>query len=194
MPDYSFKKVLYTYWDQFNVDCMAIGGLFALLHFKKKEAILRILYNKYLQWGVLVFTLVAMFSGTYFTHYLFFEIYSVLFGILILNFATNPDVIFSMEYKLPNYLGKISYGIYMYHCIVIIIVLKSLIYFGLLNNGLIYALVILLTILVSSLSYRFFEEPFIKLKSRFSKILSGDNAKAKSTQPVIPEGVPAVSH
>ena len=38
-----------------------------------------------------------------------------LFGWLILNVAANPNRIISLDNKPLNYLGKISYGIYMYH-------------------------------------------------------------------------------
>lgn len=186
LPYFSFQKNLNIFWNLFNVDCMAIGGIFALIHFRKKEALLKILYNKYLQWGVLIVALVSMFRGVYFSYFFFYEIYGVMFGILILNFATNPKPIFSLENKVTNYLGKISYGIYMYHCIAIIITLKSLMYFHLVNNVSIYAVTICLTILLSMLSYHFFEDKFIRLKSRFSNIISGDNAKGTPARPEIP--------
>jgi peptidoglycan/LPS O-acetylase OafA/YrhL len=111
------------------------------------------------------------------------EVYSVLFCSIIINLSSNDKSIFSLENSFFDYLGKISYGIYMYHplCIVAAIYLLNTALKGmnLNHNVMIYFLSIAFTILLSTLSYSFFESPFLKLKSAFSKIISGDNAKAK---------------
>ncbi len=78
-----------------------------------------------------------------------------------------------------DFLGKISYGIYMYHlmiipCVLIIIqkfVTPNSNYF--LFNVLLYTFTIITTLLVSWLSYNFFESRFINLKDKFTIIHSG---------------------
>jgi len=72
-----------------------------------------------------------------------------------------------------SYLGKISYGLYLYHAIFIVATIKLLVHFNMANNISIYAISILSTIGVASASYYFFEKPFISLKAGFSTILSG---------------------
>lgn len=177
LPEFESKKAIDTFLYMFNIDCMAVGGLTAMIYFYKKTAILNFLYNKYLQWIVLVTTVIMIVNGVYFNQGYYAEMYSILFAICILNFATNPKPIFSLESKWANYLGKISYGIYMYHCISIMIVISVLKYFSIAGNISIYLGTIALTLGLSSLSYHFFEERFIKMKVRFSKVVSGDNAK-----------------
>ena len=83
------------------------------------------------------------------------------------------DQNFSGVNKWSSKLGKISYGIYMYHMIVVNFVL----YLGgkLQGMGVAQGVVlgfdwigsISLTILIAYLSYTYFEMPFLKLKNRF---------------------------
>jgi len=76
------------------------------------------------------------------------------------------------------YLGKISYGIYMFHLVVMYLIKDYLLidYFeskeiwdlNFISFSLAYAVFALAsTIAISWLSYRFFEKPFLKLKGRF---------------------------
>ena len=74
-----------------------------------------------------------------------------------------------------DYLGKISYGIYMYHTIVIQIVgliyLKVISKFGfhnVLDIIIINLLVITLTIVIAHFSYRYYESYFLNLKRKYS--------------------------
>lgn len=160
-------------WSTFSIDCMAIGGLFALcLH--RKDKILDLLYNDYVQWAITIVlcTLIGFGIKIPYVHH---EVYAILFGVAILNLAANPKAIFSFENKGFNYLGKISYGLYMYHPLGIVIALKTLIYFNISTVFMQYALSIGVTVLISWLSYEFFEKYFIKKKIKFSKVLSGDN-------------------
>lgn len=155
-------------------ECMIIGSICAYILHRKKEQVLKILYNKYLQMFCYVTIIIFLATGfkiPAFNHI----IYSTLFGIIILNIAANPDSIFKLENKVLNYLGQISFGLYMYHELAIGISIRFLkdLGFNFNNNGpnfLLYVFAILLTIGVASLSYYFLEKPFLKLKTRFSKI------------------------
>jgi peptidoglycan/LPS O-acetylase OafA/YrhL len=109
---------------------------------------------------------------------------SMAFLIIILNVASNTASPMQLRARWLDYLGKISYGIYMYHMMVITLVIYivkgHIIGFeklSVLQNILVYGLSILGTILVASLSYRFFETPWMRLKERFTTIRSGDAAK-----------------
>tara|TARA_R110002020_G_scaffold82497_4_gene204446 strand:- start:98489 stop:98701 length:213 start_codon:yes stop_codon:yes gene_type:complete len=70
----------------------------------------------------------------------------------------------------------------MFHPLAIVLVLKTLIYFNLNNIGLQYLLTLITTIFISGMSYKYFESYFIKKKTKFSKILSGDNFKNLETK------------
>lgn len=98
----------------------------------------------------------------------------VLFNLLIVNLANDDKI--TLTSKFANYLGRISYGIYMYHMIVINFVLFLFLEIQkrvtldtwttvLMTN----VIAILLTILMSHISYKYFELYFLKLKKRFRK-------------------------
>ena len=116
-----------------------------------------------------------MIKGVYIP-YIHYEFYAFLFGIIILNFAANDKIKISLENSILNYLGKISYGLYMYHPICIIISLNLAIYLNFTTNWLLYPLSLILTIFIAAISYKYYESVFLRLKIRFSNIVSGDNS------------------
>jgi peptidoglycan/LPS O-acetylase OafA/YrhL len=70
-----------------------------------------------------------------------------------------------------QYLGKISYGLYVYHLACIRISDRLLhVEWGIAGILLRICLALGLTILISALSYRFLESPFLELKKRFTFI------------------------
>ena len=158
-------------------ECMAIGGIGAYLLFSKRT-ILNFAYNKF----VLVISIILIPVLIYLTPDKLQDgvhlVYSFLFLIIILN-VSNKNQNNKFDNKVFNYLGGISYGIYMYHFMIITAVLyvcKK--YFStnseLFTNSFIYAFTIVLTIGISGLSYRFIERPFIALKAKYSQIKSGN--------------------
>lgn len=173
ITDYS-----YGFFSNFSIDCMAIGGLFAYSIYKKKT-VLKYMFSKYSQvvTYLMLFLLIGFGIKIPYVHY---EFYALLFGMAIVNLAANKKTIVNLENSTLNYLGKISYGVYMFHSLAIVITLKGLNMFGITNTLLQYVVSILLTVIISGLSYKFFESYFIKKKVKFSKILSGDNVKNES--------------
>jgi peptidoglycan/LPS O-acetylase OafA/YrhL len=103
---------------------------------------------------------------------LHFEIFPVLFGIIILNFAANDKIGISIENKILNYLGNISYGLYMYHPIGIVLALAITVSIDYITNWLLYPLSLAITIIIAGLSYRYFEAFFLKYKNNYSNIFS----------------------
>ena len=103
------------------------------------------------------------------------EIYSFIFLIIILNVSLNTKSIINLEYKIFDFIGKISYGIYVYHMFIIYllsILLKDVFKNTYLSKFLLYLVIISLTIFISWLSYEFYEKKFLVMKEKFSKILS----------------------
>ncbi|GEM52396.1 acyltransferase family protein [Empedobacter brevis] len=90
-------------------------------------------------------------------------------------FSSSIYVLSLQPYKILNndwlkYLGKISYGIYMYHAIVFQIVgflfLRLTYLDPVLFILLFYFSVFTITILISAISYKYFETTFLKLKNK----------------------------
>jgi len=123
-----------------------------------------------------VMLLFALFSNSIFYNPLL-EImkkyfYIGLIGFAILNYNFNPNAKLQLRNnKFIHYLGKISYGIYMYGSIVMFILLKKVIIPFHLNN--IYLFIFLMTvipIIIAAISYEYFETFFLKFKRHFEII------------------------
>jgi peptidoglycan/LPS O-acetylase OafA/YrhL len=113
------------------------------------------------------------FSGTILTQFND-EIYSLLFGLIILNVATKSNPIIKLENRFLTFLGQISYGLYVYHWIIILTIIEILkqkfsnyIENKFIMNLILYTGSISLTVLISYLSYQYFEKPFLKIKRKF---------------------------
>lgn len=76
--------------------------------------------------------------------------------------------------NILRYLGKVSYGIYMYHAIVFQLVGFLFLKIEINNKWLFIilfnVLVLSLTILIASLSYKYYETPFLKKKKNYKSI------------------------
>jgi peptidoglycan/LPS O-acetylase OafA/YrhL len=167
--------ILSIFWGLCSVDCMAIGGWGAYFLFFRKTRILNFLFSRTIQ--VILYGLIFLMIGTGFSMRFFtFQLFAVLFMCIIVNLAGNPRSLLTLEFRGLNYLGQISYGIYMYHALAIVIVLQGAIYCSLTRNAFIYPVATLLLIAIAAFSYHFFEKPFIRKKVRYSLVISGDNA------------------
>jgi peptidoglycan/LPS O-acetylase OafA/YrhL len=103
-------------------------------------------------------------------------LFSIFFSFIILEqtYCENSIVKVS-RIKYFNFFGKISYGLYCYHGIMITVVLQlnKLFMESLIISLVLYPLLILVsTLLVSYVSYRFYESKFLKLKYKFSFLSS----------------------
>jgi peptidoglycan/LPS O-acetylase OafA/YrhL len=158
-------------------ECMSIGGIGAYFLFKNHK-ILNFIYKPI----IFILSILTSIVLIYFTPKILQDgihlIYSVLFLQIILFMVKTKHTTY-FENKIFNYLGKISYGLYMYHFMVIPFCISIYVnYFrinsSLMENLILYGTIILLTILTSAISYQFFEKGFIKLKSRYSPIKLGE--------------------
>lgn len=156
--------------------CIAVGCLACTLIYKRESRLKDFLFAVPVQWIVLV-TIVALSLLSFYRwrneEAVDFRIYCVLFSIVVVNGALNPRNIFRLETPVLNFLGKISYGLYMYHMMCIGIafaVVRAVTTNVVVGNILLYILSIGLTILVSWLSFDYFESFFLKLKPRLQAL------------------------
>ena len=88
---------------------------------------------------------------------------------MILNLSLNKNHIFNFNNSILNFLGNISYGIYMYHMLVIFLVVLLFSNFlntisGIYSTLLFYFITTILVLFVSYMSKILFEDKFLKLK------------------------------
>lgn len=165
-----------------RIEIMGLGGIGAYLVFTK-NSLLNIIYSKSLQilCYVSILPLILFFPKS--IDDLIHIVFGIIFLIIILNISTNKNTILRLENPIFTFLGKISYGLYMYHMMIvggfIYLVHKYSFFEGfyLLSNFLVYVLILGTTIIVSTISYYFFEKPFLDIKSKYTVITSGTDAK-----------------
>lgn len=155
-------KLLYFYF--------SMGGLLAVLHYKYHIADR---LSKTLKWIIIILFLIYFNIDVSLPVFWIHTINMLLFGGTILALSAKPP--FEITNKYIHYLGTISYGIYMYHalamqCIGLLFLIINKYYA--LNNVLIVAvvsnlLVIIVTVIMAHISYKYFEAPILKLKRNY---------------------------
>jgi peptidoglycan/LPS O-acetylase OafA/YrhL len=158
--------------EQFNM--MVIGAGAALIYRNRSQLLLNFIYHRMAR--VIILLTIALNLAV--------EIWQpdlvlgICFGALIVSF-TDPNLKTPFQ-AATQYLGRISYGIYMYHVLVLCMVLRliqnvpseCISDFG--RVVVIYAATLVGTIGVAALSYRFLESPILRLKRRFALVASGN--------------------
>jgi peptidoglycan/LPS O-acetylase OafA/YrhL len=158
-----------------RMDTLIIGGYIALLYYKKQFILNLPNYVLWILSAILIVSLSIDFYASWTTviSALFKKYYYLaLYGTIIISIITKPvseKRKNSISYKFFSYLGKISYGIYMFHNILIIIVIKKI----LINNQIyswtiFWITYILMTLILAYISFEFYEKKFLKLKEKFS--------------------------
>ena len=157
-------------------DCMMFGGLGALLYLEKSKFI--IFLNRksiqYFSWLIIFFLIINKLN--FFNSII--EIFLIGFVTLciIIGQINIENRVINLENNIMSYLGKLSFGIYVYHPLLILLTsnfFKNNGYFSEVTFTLIINILILgLTITISHLSFFYFENRFLKLKPKFSIIHS----------------------
>ncbi len=185
-PGHAWLEATKAFIAMTKIECMAIGGLGACIAFGDYKKIMEIIFNpivqliSYAMLPILIFfTPPAIQDGEHL-------IYSLCFLVIIMNVAMNPKSFIKLENKSLNFLGNISYGMYMFHMFIVVLVLRIVPEFINVNNIVLvnfayYGFTFALTIGFCTLSYYLYEKPFIRLKKKFSSILSGSDAIKKSS-------------
>jgi len=158
-----------------RLECMAVGGLAACALHAGRDRVLRFVHRRVTQWSVLAMISIGALNGLHFGP-LDNLIWGLLFSAVILELAANPTPLFSLEQPWLVALGRISYGLYVFQTFAIVATLLLAHRMGLegvLLQLFLYLGAFALTTIAAALSYRFFESPFLEMKSRFAVVPSG---------------------
>jgi peptidoglycan/LPS O-acetylase OafA/YrhL len=172
---FSESNFWYKLWVTMPLHYMAVGGVFAVIVESKSLWLTRlrqIIFNR-----IFLILCTFLFFVSYVlnvTYYLFTkELFAVLYGVFIASQACNSKCLVRLDNRMFQYLGKLSYGIYMYHAIAIVLAIQFSDNY--LNRSPLFVMLAtwLLTLLFSTISYHYFEGPFLKLKRKFAVVKSG---------------------
>lgn len=154
--------------------CLAIGGIAAYMYFEKNKYLylLTNIYAELAAWLVLILFFVDKLRVFSIINN---EIVSVATVVIILNQISGKSAI-SLENKVLDYLGKISFGLYIYNPLIIF---GMSYWFSAINlgnpylNGLVLFLIYFSAIVfISHISYNYFEKRFLKFKKNYTTVQS----------------------
>jgi peptidoglycan/LPS O-acetylase OafA/YrhL len=176
------KNAIMLFGQSLQFECMAVGGLAA--YCLKYERFLAKLWQFEWHFGILILMkiffheyILSSFWGEIYNFMLFSpvfrtSIWSIIFAGFILCTGMKPRSVFRCDFFLFEKLGEWSYGIYMYHLLVlnfVVLILKKIplpsgeLYFFLAYFSLTFSLLLV----VSAVSFHFFEQKFLKIKEKY---------------------------
>ncbi len=145
----------------FPIEQMIIGGIGAIALFQGRKRIQTLLNPFVLFLMVIVWVAISNITSIKF---LSTYVEGVIFLIIILWVIRPGRISNFLENAYLNYLGTISYGIYMWHTLAIVLTMTLLKIFGLESGLLLYVLSPLITLLLAHISYQNIESRFLKLR------------------------------
>ncbi len=175
-------RVAIGFFATLKLECMIVGGLMAFVIQRKSARMIPLLHSLPIQAAALLFIPLALwhelelgpFSNT---------VWGIAFGIFILNVATNPKALVRLRHPALDYLGRISFGLYVYHSFAIagcLLVLRTAYPSGGVTfNVLLYGLSTLITVGMAALSFRLYEQPFLSQKKKWTVIENHSEDKRK---------------
>lgn len=158
-----------------RMDVLVIGAIGAYFYSEKAFEFNISRFYRIAIWAILIFVFGMESIGNWNTVFLagFKKYFYIgLISLLLLDYNFNkkfhhvlrPNSIF-------HYFGKISYGIYMYGNILLLIIMKKMMFKWEIHNLYIYMLLVAsLSIIIPIISYELFERPILKLKRKFAVI------------------------
>jgi peptidoglycan/LPS O-acetylase OafA/YrhL len=179
-----FKNALISTNDLFtNLDYFSCGGMLGYWVAKDYKRITKFIQSIHfsLKYVLILFILlIVVFQEDVLpynpeSYFILFRssVIAILFTILIALFIPVDSKI-KIKSRILNYLGTISFGLYVYHIIFIHVVFQYFINKNIkIDNWLTVTIFILITlggsIITSILSYHYFEKPFLTLRDRLTK-------------------------
>lgn len=168
-------SLLYDAIHTTRFQCMLIGAIGAVLYHQKHALFLQVTDNKIAQlvsWVIILLVAINMFHVASFIDN---EIISLVTVFLIIGQIEKKNRIVNLNSSIFDFLGKISYGIYVIHPLITFYLSKILIApddANVWNYLTVYLAVFASTIAVSYVSYHYFEKRFLDMKEKYSIIKS----------------------
>jgi peptidoglycan/LPS O-acetylase OafA/YrhL len=168
------ESLPYKIIDITRFQCMLAGVIGAILYTNQTSLFLKVCNNKITQaicWGILLFYGLNFHIASVLDS----EFVSIVTVFLIIGQITVNNRLVNLENKPIDFIGKISYGIYIIHPLIIRIFIELYrhnIVTSQLNYFVLYTAIPIITVGVSWVSYQFFEKKFLTLKTKYTIIPS----------------------
>lgn len=178
---YGPHSFLYRLLNVTRFHCMMVGAIGAILYAKKNIYFEKIFCNRVTEticWAIFfivglgIIRLPAVVGQ---------EVIAVVSLGMIIGQVALTRTIINLENKIFDLIGKISYGLYVIHPIVIYLMSKLFLHISVsvgIRYVLVYTSVVFFTIAISWISYTYFEKPFLKLKHKFAIVKSAASMKS----------------
>lgn len=163
------QSMIGTFLGQFRIQTMALGGLCAWLVYNDKLKFLDFIFRKDVQIVAYAILLALFFSGVHFFGFL--EVYALFFAFFVLNVSCNPNTIVHLGHPIMDHLGKISYGLYIYHVAVIVVIINLLDMYvpgwkDASYQMVLYVVSFVASVAVATFSFNYIEKPLLAYKDR----------------------------
>ncbi len=181
------KGLAYRIFAVTQFDCMMLGAAGAIMYYRGTEWYKRLCSNRWVAVMAWILFFTSGLWADYFPSPIRNEIIALVSLFVIMAGLVRKPI---LENKVMNYLGKISYGIYVIHPILLYVGTKTI---GNVlaksewaqNQGggclaIIFIAVTGLTIMIAGLSYKYFEMPFLRMKDNFSVVKSTNEGVVKN--------------
>lgn len=159
--------------------CMLMGGVTAILFFSNHRWFLNPATSTIVQMGCwLCLGLVAI-NKFHIASFLDNEILAAVTCLIIVGQVTKKGLI-NLENNIMDFLGKISYGTYVIHPMIIMLGSKFINLKGMDGPAiyiLLYIVLLSATVIVSFASYQYLEKPFLKLKAKRYSVITTSGTK-----------------
>jgi peptidoglycan/LPS O-acetylase OafA/YrhL len=168
-------SIAYIVFNTNRFDCMLIGAIGAILLFQENVYFLKLTNNKIAQffsWFVIFLVVINQF---HFISFLDNEFISIVTVFIILGQIKQSNRLINLEAPFLNFLGKISYGIYVIHPLIIFYLSRFMQFSdksNMVSHIIVYCCVFFTTIAVAYLSYEYWEKPFLVMKDKFTVVKS----------------------
>jgi peptidoglycan/LPS O-acetylase OafA/YrhL len=158
-----------------RMDVILLGGLLAVFYIKK-PFVFKLHWITMILISLVVIVLLSFDDLSNFENMLNGVtrrfVYIFLLGLLMMDILFNPDRKSAIgRFKPLLYMGKVSYGIYMYGNILVLVVIKKVMpLLGHSNIYMYFLIIFLASLIIPAISYELLEKPFLKLKQKFSLV------------------------
>ena len=157
-------------------DCMMIGAFFAILSLEK-SFIIRYINSRIVQISAWLMLVVIMgINLNRFNDLLVIYLVCLVTSFIIIGQIGVKNRIVNLDNFVFEQIGKLSYGIYVYHPLIIYLFYKTGALDSISNIYLkiftVFIVIIISTLIISYVSYNYFEKSFLRYKDRFMIVKS----------------------